>query len=360
MYSVNRYPFRFILGGESGLGLRERPLLPNITTLHPISLILVVVCFSLRVVGLQLAPVEPASKSPISELPPIAISDNTPIPLRFAEGFYSKCTVAIFRSCDRGEPKNANPAKPGQKIRLVVTRDFAVNRQVVIARGAPAEATITRVDPRDQRLPDTGLHLHLDWVQTITGSHIALRHSHGAEPDSFRVDVEKRKGGFEVRPLTPKRTLTAGAILGLSLLNKENWVPAGSRIMAYTAGDATLDPVQVSAAQTFLLQANLNAVLTVYRLKDKADGPVSVICDDGKVGELDRLHFIVAELPPGKHRCSIDRSKGQEIEVAAGQEYFLQVKHRGTGGWKIEQISPEEGEDAIAAAQAVNEASNNR
>jgi len=229
----------------------------------------------------------------------------------------------------------------------VVSDDVRIDGKVVIARGAPAQATITMVQPRQPKYQNTGLLLRLDWVVDVTGEHLPLRTSAKGKQDSFSPEVISQQGGHEVRPGTFKDALTAGATLGLSLLRHKAWIPTGSRMTGYVHGDIAVDRERMDRAQVRFPARNTRGLVTVYRLKGDAGKAATVSCADQQVLLPDQLLHIAIELAPGTYSCRVGTAKPIEINVAAGEEYYLFLR-----GGKLRQVSKDEGEDGVARTAA--------
>jgi len=225
----------------------------------------------------------------------------------------------------------------------VVSDDVRIDGKVVIARGAPAQATITMVQPRQPKYQNTGLLLRLDWVMDVTGEQLPLRASPKGNPGSFSPEVISQEGGHEVRPGTIKDALTAGATLGLSLIRHKAWIPTGSRMTAYVHGDVELDRERVDRAQVRFPARSTLGLVTVYRLKGDAGKPAAITCAERQIRLSDAWQHFAFELGPGTYSCRAGAAKPITITIEAGGEYYLFLR-----GNRLKQVTKDEGEDGVA------------
>ncbi|HKW18857.1 MAG TPA: DUF2846 domain-containing protein [Terriglobales bacterium] len=71
------------------------------------------------------------------------------------------------------------------------------------------------------------------------------------------------------------------------------------------------------------------ATIYVYRYKQFQGSALapSVYCDDTALARMENGRYFAAKIEPGKHVFhSNDKQSGVELEVKAGQEYFLRVE----------------------------------
>src|SRR5260370_16611728 len=71
------------------------------------------------------------------------------------------------------------------------------------------------------------------------------------------------------------------------------------------------------------------ATVYVYRYKQFVGGALapSVYCDETELARMENGRYFTVKLDPGKHNFrSNDKQSGMELDVKAGQEYFLRVE----------------------------------
>src|ERR1700716_952483 len=91
------------------------------------------------------------------------------------------------------------------------------------------------------------------------------------------------------------------------------------------------------------------ATLYVYRYKQFVGGALSpsVYCDETELARMENGRYFTVKLDPGKHNFrSNDKQSGTELDMKAGQEYFLRVEiapgaMKGHG--RLVLMSPEQG-----------------
>ncbi len=276
---------------------------------------------------LLLAATEGTSQTPTagSPVPPphperrLVIPDGTPVHFRLVRGLLAAGAV----------PK-APVTKPGDAVRLVVASDVRIAGQIVIARGARAEATViaawgaTENPPAEVALfglPGvmTGwVELRLEWVETVTGDGVLLR-----------AELEKRS-----KPVKFKKP----------------FVPAGKRLKGFVDGEVSLPEEEVKQAQGRLPAPNPKAVLTIYRTGGQKEFRPWISCRETKLAQLGERQYLTVALAPGKHSFRAEQKESLELVAEAGQDYFLRLKSR-----KLKLVDVTEGEDAVAELEPVLE-----
>jgi len=91
------------------------------------------------------------------------------------------------------------------------------------------------------------------------------------------------------------------------------------------------------------------ATVYVYRYKQFVGGALapSVYCDETELARMENGRYFTVKLDPGKHNFrSNDKQSGTELDMKAGQEYFLRVEiapgaMKGHG--RLVLMSPEQG-----------------
>jgi len=242
-------------------------------------------------------------------------------------------------------------AQQGDVVHLVSVADIRVGGLIVIAEGAVAQATVTKIKKPMTTLVATGLGLQLDWIEDVMGTHVSLRISPQGEPAPFMVQVVATKSGTVARPETLQGDIIGRNAVDVSQIwRNRNYIPAGTRIVTYVHGSPALDREQVEAAQDRVSFSHFEtpADVTIYRTKGHGRDRPRVRCDGSgrSIGEREYLHL---NLPPGKHSCQVENQKPQELALERGQEYFFHLQRAGSG-WELKPVSIGEGEDSIEGA----------
>jgi hypothetical protein len=121
-------------------------------------------------------------------------------------------------------------ARPGDKVALEAADNVFVGNQLVIAKGAAANATITTVVPRKGRGHDGRLILHLDYVTLADGETVSLRGAGAANDPASQGFVEAQNS-----------VNSADSPAGQYLHGKDAAFVAGTQITTYISGDMPLD-----------------------------------------------------------------------------------------------------------------------
>ena len=95
--------------------------------------------------------------------------------------------------------------------------------------------------------------------------------------------------------------------------------------------------------------ADSKAIVYVYRYKQFVGSALapSVYCDETELARMENGRYFTVKLDPGKHTFrSNDKQSGMELDVKAGQQYFLRVElvagaMKGHG--RLVLMSPEQG-----------------
>jgi hypothetical protein len=91
------------------------------------------------------------------------------------------------------------------------------------------------------------------------------------------------------------------------------------------------------------------ATVYVYRYKQFVGSALapSVYCDEAQLARMDNGRYFAAKIDPGKHTFrSNDPQSGLELDVKAGQEYFVRVEIAAgmmKGHGRLILMSPEQG-----------------
>src|SRR5882762_7938990 len=113
--------------------------------------------------------------------------------------------------------------------------------------------------------------------------------------------------------------------------------------LAVIAQEPTSDSQKTTAAKSS------KATVYVYRYKQFVGGALSpsVYCDETELARMENGRYFTVRVDPGKHNFrSNDKQPGTELDVKAGQEYFLRVEiatgfMKGHG--RLVLMSPEQG-----------------
>jgi hypothetical protein len=95
--------------------------------------------------------------------------------------------------------------------------------------------------------------------------------------------------------------------------------------------------------------ADSKATVYVYRYKQFVGGALapSVYCDETELARMENGRYFTVKLDPGKHNFrSNDKQSGTELDMKAGQEYFLRVEIAtgfAKGHGRLVLMSPEQG-----------------
>lgn len=270
------------------------------------------------------------------------IPDGTPVYLRFAQPV--KGVVA--------SPKH--PVKKGAIVRLVVRDDVRVNGKVVIAKGAPARATVVKTWDSGFSSVTSGLTLAMDWVSTVTTEHALLRPTVKGPGAPFDVEALAMNGGVEVAPCQHRQRwlgiiFMTDAVTGRAY-HTRNHIPLGARMTAYIDGGLALSSAAVDEANSELPVSNDTATLYVFRTKGKDRTSPIVSCNQIDVGSLGPQQMTVADLPPATYVCRAGESPGTELTVEKAVDYYLWLKRSGST-WELKSVSAAEGEDRSASVE---------
>lgn len=291
----------------------------------------------------------------------VTIPDGTPLELRFVKGVWGP----QHRRCAPGNARGES--KRGDTVRLVSIADVIVGGEIVIAKGALAQATVTKAillpgssNPFDPGCDYPALSLKFDWVTTVTGKTIALRAAKTGKTKSFDVDVIATAGGALAQPghLWEGwgdfiRDLGYHTTTIKRLNHNKDWVPPGTRINAFTHGATDLRTEELREAQAHLPLKNPIAMVTIYRTADNQDDAAEIYCDDKLRAKISAHQYAVLELEPGPHSCFAEPQKPVELVTNAGEEYFISLQSQKHSFWELNLVSVGEGEDGIARSQMV-------
>lgn len=155
--------------------------------------------------------------------PPNTLQDGTPVKMRLAENLTSAS------------------AKTGQQVAFEVLEEVNVEGVPVIAKGAPALATVTTAEPRRSMGRGGKLDVNIDSVRLMDGEKAALS------------ATQQAKGGGHTGAMTAGMVGTAlvffpAAPLLLFVHGKDITIPKGTEVTAFVAGDMKLDMAKFAVA----------------------------------------------------------------------------------------------------------------
>src|SRR5262249_7657291 len=200
-----------------------------------------VAILSVSMLGAQTQSAADSQQVPPANKPVITIPDGTAVEMRFAQSVRGKMLHPV---------EVGSEAKQGDAVRLVSVADIRVDGLIVIAEGAVAQATVAKIKKPLTTLVDTGLGLQLDWIEDVTGTHLALRISPHGDSTPFMVQVVSTNSGVVARTETLHGDLIGRNAIDISQVWRDrDYIPAGTRIVAYVHGASALDQEKVEDAQ---------------------------------------------------------------------------------------------------------------
>jgi hypothetical protein len=287
----------------------------------------------------------------------IQIPNGTPVYLRFAQP-----VVGV----PQATPKSVDHANKGDLVRLVVAADVRVNGLLLLPKGSPAQVTVMKANAPSfstycrtcVATPDSGLELRFDWVKSVNGQEVPLRHKrNGNKSSKFPVVLSSRFGSHLVTDFSwERRDIKEGLDMMIKAETGQQWtvIPTGTRVKAYVNRDTSLDAASVIAVLALLPQPNSTATVTVYRETGPKDQLCRVVCDEKTFGALGDHEHIVFETDPGKHSCHLDHGETLAFSVSAGEEFYLFMHYSSFAGkWEITAVDPATGEDAVAFSHPI-------
>jgi hypothetical protein len=287
----------------------------------------------------------------------IQILDATPVYLRFAQPVV-------------GVPQEKSyvleHARKGDVVRLVVAADVRINGVLLFSKGSLAQATVMKAArpaykttcPLCPAMEDSGLELRFDWVKSVDGEEVSLRHKRrGKKSNKFPVLLSSRNGSHLLTEFSLEhRGFREGLDMSVKAQTRRQWtvIPTGTRVKAYVNGNTTLDAASVTAALALLPQSNATATVTIYRENGSKDKPLHVSCDEKDLGLLADHQYFVVEMDQGKHACRLDPGETLMFSVSSGEQFYLRVHHSSlVGKWEIAVVNPAMGEDSIVDSEPI-------
>ena len=211
--------------------------------------------------------------------------DGTPVALRLAE---------TISSAD---------AHVGQMVPFEVTEDVVVQGVTVIAKGAPAVATVTTAESKKRMGRGGKLDVNIDSVRLGDGSKIQL------------TATKNTKGGGHVGAMTGAMVATGivffpAAPLFLFMHGKDITIPKGTAITAFVQGDTKLDMTRLSgkpgtsatASSSQLVAAAANANLATVQIESSVLG-ADIEIDGAFAGNTPST----LNVPAGQHTIAVKK-----------------------------------------------------
>ena len=208
--------------------------------------------------------------------------DGTPVLLRISETISSEDTHV------------------GQQIPFEVTEDVVVQGVTVIAKGAPAMATVTVAEPKKRMGRGGKLDVVIDSVRLIDGSKVQLSAS------------KNTSGGGHIGAMTTAMVATSivffpAAPLFLFMHGKEITIPKGTAITAFVSGDTKLDMARLqpnpAAPGTATLVAASITVNTASLQIDSSVPGADIEIDGAFAGNTPSTLSIA----PGQHTIAVKK-----------------------------------------------------
>ncbi len=208
---------------------------------------------------------------------PNTLMDGTPVKLRLAENLTSAT------------------AKTGQQVSFEVLEEVDVMGVPVIAKGAPALATVTTAEPRRSMGRGGKLDVNVDSVRLIDGEKAALSATQNA------------KGGGHTGAMTAGMVGTAivffpAAPLLLFVHGKDITIPKGTEVTAFVAGDMKLDMAKMVAPGSMPGTGVVEATTASLSVDSSVPG-ADIAVDGNFVGSTPSTVSVAA----GKHTITVTK-----------------------------------------------------
>lgn len=226
-------------------------------------------------------PSKDAAEAPRPALPN-TLMDGTAVALRLSETISSE------------------DAHVGQQVPFEVTEDVVVQGVTVIAKGAPAIASVTVAEPKRRMGRGGKLDVVIDSVRLVDGSKVQLS------------ATKNTKGGGHVGAMTGAMVATSivffpAAPLFLFMHGKEITIPKGTAITAFVNGDTKLDMARLQGGPAALAAASLvpaAAAANTASLQIDSSVPGADIEIDGAFAGNTPSTLSVA---PGQHTIAVKK-----------------------------------------------------
>jgi len=231
--------------------------------------------------GQQSAPAQD-NANPSTPPPPNTLLDGTTVKLRLAENISSETS------------------KTGDQVPFEVTEEVLVQGVVVIAKGAPALATVTDAEPKRRMGRGGKLDVNVDSVRLADGEKAQLR------------AVKDTKGGGHVGAMTGAMVATSivffpAAPLFLFMHGKSVDIPKGTEVTAFVQGDMHLVMANFGpggASTSVAGSAPVAAAATMVSVNVESSVPGADIEVDGSfVGSTPST----VSVTPGQHTITVKK-----------------------------------------------------
>ena len=230
------------------------------------------------------APVPPAPAAPVSPVAgtppaPNTLLDGTAVKLRLSETISSSNT------------------KTGQQIPFEVVEDVVVQGVTVLAKGAPALASVTDASKKKSMGRGGKLDVNVDSARLADGEKVQLR------------AVQDNKGGGHVGAMTGAMVATAivffpAAPLFLFIHGKDITIPKGTEVTAFVEGDMKLDMTKFGVSAPDAGQAVAPAAQTASLVVESSVPNCDIEIDGEFVGNTPSTLTVV----PGKHAVTVKKT----------------------------------------------------
>jgi len=213
-------------------------------------------------------------------------------------------------------------AKPNDPVPLQVLHDVKVGDLVLIAKKAPAIATVAEIQQPRHMMRAGTMFLKVDHVTLVTGQTQKLRGSTWAKGSP--VDVS----------CSPNDSFCMGAIVfALPFLplvhGHEAILRKGTVFTAVLDGEAILDRADVIAHQPAAPQKKEDPASVTFYSSPNGPGGSRVACGRVNLGRVFRGQNFTIRLPAGNYWFSLsdlsDKKNVISLDVEPGEEYYLSV-----------------------------------
>jgi len=267
---------------------------------------------------------------------------GTLVELRFAQAVVGRGGSRARQDAQNDETPEA---EVGDKVRLVVAADVRIAGIVVIAKGALAQARVTKVKSVLTSF-SSGIGLNLESVEDVAGQKVPLRPTSVGTPRTVMVVVKKNTVGVVAQP-EPEG---ASHLLSGEFSSSLSSIPAGTRMNAYLNDDVIVDGNRLQQPA----DPNGPASITFFRVRERTRSAVAISCNGRRLGRVGVLQYLTIEVPPGRYSCQANGQRSLEIAAEANAEAYVWIvlQH---GKADLVSVSVGEGEDGIADSEPVIE-----
>lgn len=216
---------------------------------------------------------------------PNTLMDGTPVTMRLSE---------TISSAD---------AHVGQTVPFEVTEDVVVQGITVIAKGAPAIATVTAAEPKKRMGRGGKLDVNIDSVRLVDGTKVQL------------TATKNTKGGGHVGAMTGAMVATGivffpAAPLFLFMHGKDITIPKGTPITSFVQGDTKLDMARLTgkpdaptaASGATLVPASVTTATATLQIESSITG-ADIEIDGAFAGNTPSTLTVT----PGQHTIAVKK-----------------------------------------------------